>query len=117
MGIIVDIVGAPFIPFWLFMFILGGLLVALYFSFRLEIKQGFVWFISLFRSQHHHHYQTAEKGIVHFGTKYGSLSVRMGDHEKTQEDIIAWLSKHHLVAPLDQKTAKKFFSRFAKKRK
>ena len=41
-----------------------------------------------------------EKGTVHYGTKYGTLSVRMGENEETQQDIVSWLARNDLIAPL-----------------
>ena len=39
--------------------------------------------------------------VVHFGTRHGPISVRLGSAEETQADLVTWLHRNGLLAPLD----------------
>lgn len=38
--------------------------------------------------------------VVRFGTRYGQISVRLGSAEETQVDLVTWLHRNGLLAPL-----------------
>ena len=38
---------------------------------------------------------------IRFGTRYGPISVRLGDAKETQVDLVTWLHRNRLLAPLD----------------
>ena len=42
-----------------------------------------------------------DANVVHFGTRYGPISVRLDSAEETQIDLVKWLQRNNLLAPLE----------------
>ena len=87
-GYLMNVPSIPFFPLWLTTAIYASLVTATFFLFHREIKCVFIKFFTFFKPvHHHHHYHVSdnETGVVHFGTKYGHLSVHMGGNKQTQK--------------------------------
>ena len=114
---VVELIMIPLAPYALVVFAGGVLTTLTVIGYRSEIRAFFKSAMTLLKVQpkethvHHHYHYDRKKGVVYFGTKFGTFSVRMVQNDDTCDDIINWLRKNELLEPVDADVVKGVFRR------